>query len=905
VDEGAARAAHLIQTNTSGAAASRPLRWLAGAFEATLLRRLNIGGKLTVGFGILVALTLLVVGLNYLGSVRAVTNINRTGDLRAPSALASAQAQANLLRMLGEVRGYLALGDEDYREGYRKARRAFDVDLQSIEQLLHKDAAAIAAAAASGVDKKLADLKIALEHWTELPDRLFELRNDQLRREPALKILVSDANPLIASLAVGSKGIIATQQRREASPANMALLADMASFQSSFFAMVSGLRGYVTTKRETFKYEYQSNLTINNTAWETLSRKAALLDPSQKTKLDKIAHDREAFLSLPPQMFAAVEGEHAREDLYLFRTEAVPLAEQMIQLLNGIANEEQELLQSDLTAGRNELASAQRAILIGGIVAVLLGLTLGFVFRENIAGPVGRLKGVAERVREGDLSARATVESGDEIGALAATFNQMTTRLGDSLDDLEQRRQEQETLAQKFRRQSEYLGALHDTTLGLISRLELSDLLSDLIARAGQLLGTPHGFIYLVDSDGAAIERQVGAGVYAASIGQKLQPNEGVAGRVWKSGEALIINDYETWEGRAAAAARLELTIRSCMGVPLKSGNHIVGVLGMAYVDPGLRFGQGEVELLGRFAQLASISLDNARLFAAAKEARRRAEEANQRITDQNKVLESLSNKLSKYLSPQVYASIFTGRQNVEISSHRKKLTIFFSDIANFTETTDNLESEELTQLLNRYLTEMSRIALEHGATIDKYVGDAILAFFGDPDTKGVKEDALACANMAIAMQRRMRELQHEWSDVGMEMPFQLRIGVNTGFCTVGNFGSEDRMDYTIIGGAVNLAARLQSHADLGGILIAHETYSLVKEAIAAEELQPIQVKGFAQPIRTYHVRAAYDGHAATETVIRHHEDGFRIDVDLERMTPEGRSEAARIIDDLLGRLRR
>ncbi len=108
------------------------------------------------------------------------------------------------------------------------------------------------------------------------------------------------------------------------------------------------------------------------------------------------------------------------------------------------------------------------------------------------------------------------------------------------------------------------------------------------------------------------------------------------------------------------------------------------------------------------------------------------------------------------------------------------------------------LQSEDLTNLLNHYLTEMSKIALDHGATIDKYVGDAIIAFFGDPETRGVKEDARACVNMA--MQRRMRELRSEWLDMGLERPFEVRIGINTGFCTVGNFGSEDRMDYTIIG---------------------------------------------------------------------------------------------------------
>ena len=142
----------------------------------------------------------------------------------------------------------------------------------------------------------------------------------------------------------------------------------------------------------------------------------------------------------------------------------------------------------------------------------------------------------------------------------------------------------------------------------------------------------------------------------------------------------------------------------------------------------------------------------------------------------------------------------------------------------------------------------MSAIALEYGATIDKFIGDAIMLFFGDPETQGRKEDAVACVKMAIAMQQRMRDLQAEWRERGQEHVFQLRIGINTGFCTVGNFGSDDRVDYTIIGNEVNLAARLQSHADLGGILLAHETYSLVKDAVLTEETGTITVKGFPPP---------------------------------------------------------
>jgi len=195
----------------------------------------------------------------------------------------------------------------------------------------------------------------------------------------------------------------------------------------------------------------------------------------------------------------------------------------------------------------------------------------------------------------------------------------------------------------------------------------------------------------------------------------------------------------------------------------------------------------------------------------------------------------------------------------------------------------------------------MSKIALTHGATIDKYIGDAILAFFGDPETKGVKEDAIACVDMAIAMQRRMRELQAEWRDQGLQKPFQLRIGINTGYCTVGNFGSEDRMDYTIIGGEVNLASRLQSHAELGGILVSHETYSLVKDRILAEERTPIQAKGITKPVRNYAVIAPVDDLIAQGHAIHEEQDGLKVLIDLQKLD---KAEAVKALEGILTRLK-
>ena len=154
-------------------------------------------------------------------------------------------------------------------------------------------------------------------------------------------------------------------------------------------------------------------------------------------------------------------------------------------------------------------------------------------------------------------------------------------------------------------------------------------------------------------------------------------------------------------------------------------------------------------------------------IYSDITELKQREEE----LSKKSNALEQLSNQLAKYLSPQVYDSIFSGKQEVKLVSQRKRLTVFFSDIAGFTETTERLESEDLTQLLNHYLTEMSQIALAHGATIDKYVGDAIVIFFGDPETRGVKEDALACVEMALAMRKRMLELEGIWRDSGLDKP--------------------------------------------------------------------------------------------------------------------------------------
>jgi class 3 adenylate cyclase len=268
----------------------------------------------------------------------------------------------------------------------------------------------------------------------------------------------------------------------------------------------------------------------------------------------------------------------------------------------------------------------------------------------------------------------------------------------------------------------------------------------------------------------------------------------------------------------------------------------------------------------------------------------RETEEQKVLLDEKSRMLEALSSKLSKYLAPQVYQSIFSGHQDVSLETTRKKLTVFFSDLKDFSQITDDLEPEDLADLLNEYFTEMSEIALQHGATIDKFIGDAMLMFFGDPDTKGVEEDAAACVAMAIAMQRRMRELQHAWRARGIQQPLRMRIGINTGYCNVGNFGSTDRMDYTIIGNEVNLAARLEEHANPDGILLSYETYALVRSNVTAEEWPVMEAKGIRREIRPYALTDFLDEPDANQ-MINSEIEGMSVRIDLRNLDEKRRQE--------------
>ena len=217
--------------------------------------------------------------------------------------------------------------------------------------------------------------------------------------------------------------------------------------------------------------------------------------------------------------------------------------------------------------------------------------------------------------------------------------------------------------------------------------------------------------------------------------------------------------------------------------------------------------------------------------------------------------LASANDVIARYVPAQLAARILSGEHQADAPPERRKLTLFFSDIKDFTQTTDQLEAEDLSRILNEYLSEMATIAERHGGTIDKFVGDAVMIFFGAPVATDDRDHALRAVRMAVQMQRRTAELATRWFHEGIPVPFQVRMGVNTGPASVGSFGSEGRRDYTAIGNQVNLAARLEAECPPGGILISHATWALVRDEIPCDPQGELRVKGLHYPVRVYLVR--------------------------------------------------
>jgi adenylate cyclase len=205
-----------------------------------------------------------------------------------------------------------------------------------------------------------------------------------------------------------------------------------------------------------------------------------------------------------------------------------------------------------------------------------------------------------------------------------------------------------------------------------------------------------------------------------------------------------------------------------------------------------------------------------------------------------------------RYVSPTVVQELIRNRDLVRLGGRKERLTVFFSDIRGFTSMSEKMPPEEVSALLNDYFSRMTRIVFAHGGTLDKFMGDAVMAFFGNPlYFPGHAKEAVA---MALDMKEEMERLLKEREAAGQEASFGIGMGINTGEVVVGNLGSNEFVDYTVIGDDVNLACRLESVAGKGQILISASTYEEIKNDFEVVRLEPVTVKGKSRPVDVYEV---------------------------------------------------
>ena len=295
----------------------------------------------------------------------------------------------------------------------------------------------------------------------------------------------------------------------------------------------------------------------------------------------------------------------------------------------------------------------------------------------------------------------------------------------------------------------------------------------------------------------------------------------------------LLIYDVGTDE-RFSTSQSLRISgIRSAMCAPLIYKDRVFGIFYVDCLSKPYAFSQEELGIFSVIAAEAAMSFDNAR-----------SHEELARSVVQRQAFE-------RYLSPNIVDKILANPDEIHLGGENQTVTILFSDIRGFTRMSEKMEPHAVVELLNEYFSEMTDLIFDSGGTLDKYLGDGIMAVYGAPLPK--PDDALRAAKTAIEMQRALVALNREWENRGQQ-PLRIGVGVNTGPVTAGNIGSPKHLDYTVIGDAVNLASRLCSNAAGGQILVSESTYLELNGRIPAQRLEPIRVKGKETPVELHEI---------------------------------------------------
>ena len=484
------------------------------------------------------------------------------------------------------------------------------------------------------------------------------------------------------------------------------------------------------------------------------------------------------------------------------------------------------------------------------------------------------------------------------------------------------------TLTEQLERRNKEIEIIERVASQISKTLDLDAIAKTMLISMEEYFGFKHSMILLLDSSESALKVIATHGYKEEGIGAQVKIGVGVIGMVAKKKKLMrmanlgaqkqymqAIKQQIQPSENTVVADEISLpglkNAESQVAIPMLMEDELIGVFSVESDQVNI-FDKSDELIIKILANQTANALQNAKLYQLEQERLLELDKAHaeladlntnleRKVADRTKELVALSEKLAKYFSPQVYDSIFSGELDVKIQTQRKPLTVFFSDLQGFTELTERLEPEILTELLTQYLTEMSKIAIRWGGTIDKFIGDAVLVFFGDPESRGNKEDAMACVSMALEMLEKLELLREAWRERGLARSLNARMGIHSGVCTVGNFGSEDRLDYTVIGNGVNLAARLETNSESNKILISEDTYLLVKEEIKCIKKQEISVKGISYPIQTYEVSGFTSSSSSYSSKLVKSIPGLSLTFDPNEI--EDNERAMKLISDVLSRL--
>jgi adenylate cyclase len=370
---------------------------------------------------------------------------------------------------------------------------------------------------------------------------------------------------------------------------------------------------------------------------------------------------------------------------------------------------------------------------------------------------------------------------------------------------------------------------------------DLNVLLNLLMDLALRILQARRGFIMLFDEQAGALKVKVARNMGGELGRQKTTGiSKTIAMQTYTTGKVVSTDDAMQDDRFKTQESVISYAIGSVICVPLIAKEH--GNIGVIYLDNPVahkQFGEADIEFMKSFAPQAAIAIENAKLYEKIKEEEKKRE------------------RLQRFFSPTVVDKIMSEEGAIALGGETRIATVVFCDIRGYTSLTEKIDSRIAVQILNDFLSSMTEEVFIHEGTLDKYIGDCVMAIFGAPVAH--EDDALRAVKAGLGMKKRVQKLKDQWRrELKMEEveSFEIGIGIHTGEVIAGNVGNLNRMEYTVVSTGVNLASRLENAAEPGQILISKDTYQHIKDFVKAKRLAPVQLKNISRPVEIYEVVA-------------------------------------------------